>query len=299
MHKIVTLENAVLQVKISRDGAELHSIYHKQHQHEYLWQADKNVWGRHAPVLFPIVGQVEDGVYEVDGITYKLPQHGFARDMEHKLITQDELSCIFELRFNHETMEKYPYKFVFRTIYEIKNNKLSISYQVDNLDTEEIYFSVGAHPGFNTDFIKDTSFEDYTIEFSEQEEFQQLLLDDGLRSGAIKENALNGSKFLPLHYDTFKDDALIFDHFKSEYLDIFTKRDESRKLRIGFKNWPLLGIWTPVGKEANFVCIEPWYGVADLRDESHDFKEKYANQKLPEGETFGCTFTVEIIDTDD
>ncbi|WP_044200940.1 aldose 1-epimerase family protein [Flammeovirga sp. OC4] len=299
MSKIVTLENAILQVQISKNGAELHSIYHKQHQHEYLWQADKEVWGRHAPVLFPIVGQVEDGFYEVDDVKYKLPQHGFARDMEHKVVTQDELSCIFELRFDHDTMTKFPYKFVFRTIYEIKRNKLSITYQVDNLDTEEIYFSVGAHPGFNTDFIKNTSFEDYTIEFSEKEKFQRLLLDNGLRSGAIQEDALNGAQSLDLKFDTFKDDAIIFDHFKSESLDIVCRHDDSRKLRVAFKDWPLLGIWTPVGKRANFVCIEPWYGVADLRDENHNFKEKYANQKLPKEETFSCTFSVEIIDKDE
>ncbi|MBB3696014.1 aldose 1-epimerase family protein [Flammeovirga yaeyamensis] len=296
MSRLVSLENAVLSVKISRDGAELHSVYHKQHQQEYLWQADKEVWGRHAPVLFPIVGQVEEGYYEVDGVNYKLPQHGFARDMEHKLVTQDELSCIFELRFDHETIQKYPYKFVFRTIYEIKDNKLSITYQVDNLDMETIYFGVGAHPGFNTNFVPGTSFEDYVIEFSHQEEFERLLLDNGLRSGAIEHDALKGEKILPLKFDTFKDDAIIFDHFKSEYLDIYTKKDDSRKLRIGFKDWPLLGIWTPVGKNADFVCIEPWYGVADLRDENHNFKEKYANQTLEKGKTFSATFTVEMMD---
>ncbi|WP_281612530.1 aldose 1-epimerase family protein [Flammeovirga sp. SubArs3] len=299
MSKLVTLENANLSVQISKNGAELHSVYHKQHQQEYLWQGDKEVWGRHAPVLFPIVGQVEDGFYEVDDVKYKLPQHGFARDMEHKLITQDELRCIFELKFDHSTMEKYPYKFVFRTIYEIKGSKLSITYQVDNMDMEDIYFSVGAHPGFNTNFIPNTSFEDYVIEFSDKEPFERLLLDNGLRSGAIEHDALKGEHILPLTFETFKDDALIFDHFKSEYLDIYAKHYEDRRLRIGFKDWPLLGIWTPYQKRADFVCIEPWYGVADLRDENHDFKEKYANQVLHKEETFSATFTVEIIDNED
>ena len=78
-----TLSNDKITLQIAEHGAELVSI--NVNNTEYLWQGDPKFWGRHSPVLFPIVGRVWNNQYHHEGITYELGQHGFARDMDFQL----------------------------------------------------------------------------------------------------------------------------------------------------------------------------------------------------------------------
>jgi galactose mutarotase-like enzyme len=57
---ITKIENKLLTVAINDIGAELISIVSKNDNTEYLWQKDEKVWGRQAPILFPIVGRLKD-----------------------------------------------------------------------------------------------------------------------------------------------------------------------------------------------------------------------------------------------
>ena len=83
---LYTLENEKFKIIANNNGAELSSISSKEDGIEYLWNGNKKYWGYHAPVLFPIVGKVKDGIYRVDGKEYNLPQHGLARVSEFELI---------------------------------------------------------------------------------------------------------------------------------------------------------------------------------------------------------------------
>ena len=52
------LENEYLKVTVTTWGAQLKSVIRKCDGVEHMWQADKSVWGYHAPVLFPFAGKV-------------------------------------------------------------------------------------------------------------------------------------------------------------------------------------------------------------------------------------------------
>ena len=164
---MIQLNNDLLSISIKEKGAELCSLVDLETKVEHIWQADPVVWGRHAPVLFPIVGQVENNLYDVDGITYQLTQHGFARDRVFSLIQHSETLAKFELVWDQETLSKYPYQFKLFITYELRDNELIVRYEVLNEDQQEIYFSIGAHPGFSCPFYESENIEDYHLEFNE------------------------------------------------------------------------------------------------------------------------------------
>ena len=134
-----TLQSEKLSVSINSFGAELSSVKDKNNI-EFIWQADKTVWARHAPVLFPIVGKLKNDTFIFENKNYNLPQHGFARDMKFELISQNKSSCVFRLTSTNETKKKYPFDFIFEIKYELIANTLTTFYSVKNPSKENIYF---------------------------------------------------------------------------------------------------------------------------------------------------------------
>ncbi|WP_242851368.1 hypothetical protein [Clostridium sp. DMHC 10] len=145
----IILQNELLKVEAVEKGAELTSIKTVKDGAEYLWTAKSDIWARHAPILFPIVGKVKNNTYRINDDTYTLSQHGFARDMNFEVMEGTSDKAVFKLTYNEETLSKYPYKFELIVKYELKENEIEASYKVKNVDSQEIYFSIGAHPGFN------------------------------------------------------------------------------------------------------------------------------------------------------
>ena len=141
------LSNGVLTVEVSGHGAELQSI--RKGGVEYLWQGDPAFWGRRSPVLFPIVGSVWESRYRVNGTTYELGQHGFARDMDFELVGSSDSEVRYRLTSSDETMNKYPFGFILEIAYRLHGNCLDVIWEVTNPTDKEIYFQIGAHPAFN------------------------------------------------------------------------------------------------------------------------------------------------------
>lgn len=290
----IELQNDFLSVRINFKGAELSSIYNKKDSIEHVWQADEKVWGRHAPILFPIVGKVKGGRYSVNGKEYQLSQHGFARDKMFELDEVTKSKVVFKLSYDAESLKKYPFKFCLSVVYELIGGKINISYIVENKDNKQIWFSIGAHPGFTVPFYERESFEDYYLEFDKKENADKLLLSaNGLLNGDVQKNFLSNSNIIDLKYSTFSKDALVFENLKSSYLTI-KNRKNSLSLKIGIENFPLLGIWTMPGAKAPYICIEPWYGVADSESSLGDFIEKKAIESLSIGEQFEMNYFIEI-----
>lgn len=151
---MITLKNQYLTVTINEFGAELTSVQENDADHiEYIWQADPNYWKRHAPVLFPIVGRLKDNQYQYNNQTYEMTQHGFARDNFFEVKNQDESSVDLELTDSPETLKKYPFKFRLVISYKLTGHALKVSLSVFNPNTDELLFSIGAHPGFNVPLI--------------------------------------------------------------------------------------------------------------------------------------------------
>ncbi|MGD1893397.1 MAG: aldose 1-epimerase family protein [Cyclobacteriaceae bacterium] len=277
------LENEQLTARFKTEGAELISVKDKKSGQEYIWQADPTVWARHAPVLFPIVGRLRDDQYRLNGNTYTMKQHGFARDQDFSVVDQTKAQITFGLTASPATQEQYPFNFVLDIRYTLRERELEVFYQVTNRDQVEMPFSIGAHPAFYCPAQQDQQLQEYHLAFEESETLDRHLLDNGLRTGEVK-RLLTDEKILPLHQQLFEEDAMIFKHPASERVSIVQQADGQPLITVQFAGFPYLGIWQKVG--ADFYCIDPWYGLADVTDTSGDFTNKEGIQNLSPNEQF-------------
>jgi galactose mutarotase-like enzyme len=279
-----SIHNEFLTVSVKTSGAELCNIQSTDGT-EYLWQADPAFWNRHAPVLFPMVGKLRDGRYELDGKTYEMTPHGFARDMNFSLIERGDNSLVYQLLPTVETRARYPFEFALTITYKLDGNTLSIQYAVRNNGKAVMPFSIGAHPAFNLHGPVDECF----LEFEKSETLNTCLLGQKGLLSAETDPVFKNSKLLPLSKTLFDRDALIFMDAQSDKITLGAKTSPHR-LTVEFAGFPELGIWAKPG--APFVCIEPWYGYADPEQLYGDITNKPGIQLLPAGETFTCTHQV-------
>lgn len=286
------LENDTLIVGIKQLGAELCSLIDKRTNTEHVWQGDPTVWERHAPVLFPIVGKVENDTYTIDGKSYKSGQHGFARNRDFVVESQTDSSITFLLASDSLSLEQYPYHFALRITYSLEADKLHVAYQVVNKDNQGIWFSIGAHPGFVCPFSQIEQFSDYYLEFEKPETSQRLLFGNGLLTGE-KQPYLANTKQINLTHSLFDGDAIILEGLVSSWVDLKSKHSK-RALRFTFKGFPLLAFWTKPKLNAPYLCIEPWYGVADTAGEGKEYKQKAYIQQLEQGGEFNSLYTVQL-----
>ena len=277
------IENNSYIVQVTTAGAEIKRLFSRNWNRELLWLGDEKVWKRSAPVLFPVVGALKNNQYEFAGKTYAMNQHGFARDFNFQCVECGSTAIEFKLEASKETFAIYPFCFDLRIVYKLEGDKLQTSYFVKNTDRQKIYFSIGAHPAFETRNPKD-----YEIRF-QKEEKEYFRLNNGLidwtKPLGVK------SQTLKISSELFKDDALIFKRLKSSYVDLVdTQRLQVIRLA---SHTPFFGIW---GKEkVPFVCLEPWHGVADDHSHNGKLENKKGIITLLEGEDFGFSYTIETL----
>jgi len=285
------LENDFLKVDISTKGAQLTSVYNKAAQRELLWAADPQIWGYHAPNLFPVVGGLINDELLVDGKAYPMSRHGFARTSEFILLENDENHALYSLPNCEKTLQKYPYKFDFQVLYTLIDNALRVTYKLINHDKKTIYFSVGGHPAFNVPFNKGESYEDYYLEFEIEEKLTtHLLSPEGFYTGETRPIPTKGNK-LYLTRDLFKNDALVFKDLRSKEVCIKSdKHDQS--ISVEFPHFHYLGLWSKPG--ADFLCVEPWLGCADTVDKHVDISQKEDIQQLKQGHVFEAAFFISV-----
>ncbi|PEM41042.1 aldose 1-epimerase family protein [Bacillus pseudomycoides] len=286
-----TIQNEKVIVSISEKGAELQSVRLKEDNTEYMWQGNPNYWGRRAPILFPIVGRLVDNIYYVDGKPYSLTQHGFARDLTFSVKEQSETKITYAVTNNQETLQKYPYEFELRVSYELDEQNIHVTYEVINPTSKEMFFSIGAHPGFNCPLIEGESFTDYHLSFNGPEHLETNVLKGPFLSKE-KQLMVENKTELPLTYDLFKNDALIFENMNTNEISIRSHK-HNKFVKVAFEGFPFVGVWT-LENDAPFLCIEPCYGIADEVEPAKDFKEKKGVQSLQANETFTCRYSITI-----
>lgn len=281
------LKSKYFRVQINAHGAEINSVK-DNNDVEFIWQAEKEIWARHAPVLFPIVGKLKNDCYFFQGQSYHLSQHGFARDASFELVQHSESICLYEFRSNLETKKKYPFDFIFQIQYQLIEDTLTTEYKVINPSTETIYFSVGAHPGFNCPLLKDETFEDYSLVF-ESSKYNLTELNDGLRKESKTELNLDDNN-LPLSSNLFDNDALVFENSQINKISLVSKKSK-HSIILNCQNWPFFGIWSKKSCQ-KFLCLEPWFGIADKENSSQDFLQKDGLIKLEPKKEFKCSFSI-------
>ena len=290
---LFTLENEQCRVQVKARGAELSSFVRLDLAGglEYIWPADPAYWNRHAPVLFPIVGRLPNNGYQHEGHEYKMGQHGFARDQDFALLRQSEFELVFELRSNDASRAVYPFDFALRISYRLAGTTLTVGWEVENTGAAGLLFSIGAHPAFRCPLLPGEAFEDYDFVFDHPVTLERYLLQNGLLSGET-ELLLEQQAVLPLRYELFAQDALVFKHFDFTHLTLRSRRS-GHGVRVRFDGFPYLGLWTK-GPGASFVCIEPWQGIASSVSDTGELAEKEGLLRLEAGQEFVTSYSISV-----
>ncbi len=281
-----TLENSKIKIVVNSFGAELDNIQDIETKKEYMWQKDKNFWGKSSPILFPFVGMLKDSKYKYNNKEYAFDKrHGFARDYDFVLSDKGEDFLEFLFESTEETFEIYPFNFKFYITYKIKENNLEVNYKVENISDETMYFSLGAHPAFSVP--KD---ENYYIEFEKEEKQHSKLLKDGLVDGEFPYELIENKKLL-LTSTTFINDAIIFENTNSKKLWIKNNKNDTI-LEFEYVGFRYIAFWNSPG--ADFVCLEPWDGITDYNTSDNNLENKIGIEKLNINETYSKSINIKM-----
>ncbi len=280
---MIKLDNGIISLSVEERGAQMRSLCDVESGREYLWQADSEIWGRTAPVLFPAVGAVHTEGYIYKDKRYPMPKHGFARDFDFEPVEKTPQSLVLALYPNDKIKQMYPFDFVFRARFALSGRTLSFSYEAENIGTETMYFSLGAHPGFACAFSD-------RIVFEKREPTAALFCgaDDRPNKSAAP-FVMDESGEIVLSEDFFSDGSLAFPSVESERVCLV--RDGKTYLKMNFGKVPHLWLWSKAG--AAFVCIEPWHGADECVPEER-LEMKKGIISLHAGEKFVFPITVEI-----
>ncbi|MBO0472768.1 aldose 1-epimerase family protein [Enterococcus ureasiticus] len=286
----VQIENEFLIATIAEDGAELVSLKSKKNNIEYIWQGDSAFWGRHAPVLFPVVGRLKDDQYTYENQTYPMGQHGFARDSLFEVIEHGSELVSLSLKSSKESKKVYPFDFELIISYALEAENLVVDYQVENTGSDDMYFSIGGHPAFNVPLEQNLTFDDYYLSFSPKKSRTQIPLVGPFADFEHKTLGQTNTS-VDIRRELFKDDAIIFE---TKGINTFTiETDEGpHSISLSYTDMPYVGVWSPYQKEAPFVCIEPWCGIADEVNASGNLVDKKGINKLTASDVFKTHYTL-------
>ena len=285
-----TIENDTLRLTVDSHGAEAVSVIHKPTGAELLWCADKALWGRHAPILFPYTGKLTGGKMIAKGQEYAGGQHGFARDVEHTLTRQTADTLEFELRAGAQTLPRWPYDFVLRSTFVLDGSTVHHTLCVENPSEAQLRFGIGYHPAFAIPFDDRHTTEDYEIRF------------DGIESplcvSALPNGLLNGQSYylarntdaIPLTDTLFDHDSHCMVNLRSAHVALVEK-DTGRSVCCNVEGYPYVLIWSQASKPLRFVCIEPWHSLPGEEDGPLAWDERPCAASLSQGESWSTTLS--------
>lgn len=284
---MIILENDQLRASIAAKGAELQSLVNKATGTEYMWSGAA-AWPKHSPVLFPIVGGLKNDTYFYKDQPYHLPRHGFARDKVFAAEKSSGTEAVFTITDDEQTKAVYPFAFSLKLKYKLEDNALSCTYEVYNTGEEALLFSVGAHPAFAVPLTAQTNYSDYYLEFNATEKLQRYKLQDGLI--ASPEYLPTPGDKLILDKKLFYEDAIVLKHLQSNIITLASNKHQ-HGIHFKFNDFPFFGIWA--AKDANFVCLEPWCGIADSISHNQQLTHKEGIVTIASATHWHRTWSVE------
>lgn len=276
-----SLQNEFLKIDVASLGGALSSIQDRDGL-EYLWQGDKKYWSGQAPVLFPICGSLRNNQAVIGGDKKaSMPRHGIVRKREFALEKAGDKEIVYSIEANEELLVQYPYDFKLSIGYALSGKSIVINYTVANRSDEVMPFFLGAHPAFNCPLTDDTAYEDYYVEFEQEENCTSAtpLPDSGLVDRHTRQPFLENSKRLPLDYKYFAEEAIVLDELKSRKARLRTDKHD-KGIEIDFSDFNNLLLWSTANKSP-FIALEPWSGLSTCTDESDVFEEKANVTLLP------------------
>lgn len=288
---MITIENEQILVRIAPKGAELQSVVNKTNGIDYVWSGDPAFWAKHSPVLFPIVGTLKGNRYYFQGQPYEMGRHGFARDMPFEAAQTTDDAATFILKDDEQTRRQFPFSFRLEISYTLKGTSLQVGYAVYNTGDGPMFFSIGGHPAFRVPLHAGLGYDDYYLRFEQPETAGRWPISaDGLIENSPVPLLTNSDK-LPLSKALFSKDALVLKQLRSSSVDLRTDKDAAG-LSFSMEGFPFLGIWASPG--ADFVCIEPWCGIADSVHASQQLEEKEGIERLEAGQSFERAWSITL-----
>ena len=269
MTDLISIRSDALSAAINPFGAELTHLRDADGA-ELMTDADPAYWPKHAPILFPVIGLTNGGI-RVDGTTYPMTKHGFARDLPFAVVEQAPDCCTLVLTDSAHTRTLYPYAFRLEIAFRIEGATLSIAARIANPADAPLLAQFGFHPAFAWPLPYGADRADHRIVFDRDQPGRlREISSDGLIAAATADSPLEDGRTLHLADDLFAHDALVWDPVASDAVTYSAATGP--RLRVAFPDTPALGIWTKPG--AHFVCIEPWHGIADPEGFTGAFADK-------------------------
>lgn len=287
------LENEKLKVEIDSFGAELKSVLNKENYREYMWYGNGKYWGRTSPVLFPFVGSLKNKEYIYEGTHYPMGQHGFARDFEHELISKTDECILFSFKSSEKTMERFPFEFELQCGYELTGNELKVIWKVINPSNDTLFFSIGAHPAFLCPVHGEQSKTGYKLYFDGVDELHHHgnIVSTGM--AVMEDEVIKLTDHRATITEDFFDECTYMVEGNQTSMVSLEDPKGNRIVDVKFDT-PLFAIWSPEGKNAPFVCIEPWYGRCDRDDFSGELSERDYTNTLKNGEEFEKSYSMKF-----
>ena len=284
---LVRIGNGEVTVEVSPLGAEMQSIVTRDGQ-SWLWDGDAAFWSGRSPVLFPIVGKAPGDHVSVEGTRYPMGQHGFARRSEFTLVEQGDGFVRFALRASPATRAIYPFDFELMLEHRVVGRGVVVTAEVSNRDQRPMPFGIGFHPAFVWPLPGCEGLE------------HSVILDDGGEPGLLRlAGGLLGQELLPspfkagaltLEHHLFDADAMIFPEGAGAGLT-YAARDKA--VRFTWENLPNLALWSK--KDAPFVCLEPWHGMAAEAGAGDEIADRPYGEVLGPGARGRYSFRVELV----
>lgn len=273
------LDNGHIGAAVKADGAELCSLCDGEGR-ELLWQAGP-AWPRHAPVLFPIVGRLADDRLLHEGRTYRLTQHGFARDRRFTLVEHTAASCRLVLADDADTRALYPFAFRLEIAFALEGSTLAVRHRLSNPGPHTLPAAIGAHPAFRWPLVEGTPKEAHILEFACDEPAPVRRLDGGLLRPEAVPTPIEGRR-LRLTEALFAEDALILDRPASRAVRYGAPGAPGAPvIEVAWDGFEQLGLWSRAG--GDFLCIEPWRGFASPAGFAGAFCDKPGLVHIPPG----------------
>lgn len=284
------IENEDLKAVVSQTGCELVSVVRKTDGREYLWQGDPDVWKRHAPLLFPLVGRYRNDTVRHNGKAYHMPQHGFARDLAFELIEHSVTEVSMRLKSTSQTREVYPFAFELICSHRLCGSGIRTKWRVENPDTETMYFSIGGHPAFVCNKrVAPAAGCTLFVHCDQPVLYCRRLNENGLVTDFEDELVLDKSGRISVTEDFFDRDVYIIEQNQSHCIEL---EQEGKPFVTVRSAAPVFGLWAPPHKSVPFVCIEPWYGRSDSAGFTGELKDRAWGNALKAGGVFEAGYEI-------
>ncbi len=290
------ISDGTLTVTISPVGAEVVSIKDGDGL-ERIWQGDPQIWGRHAPLLFPFIGRLREGQYELEGQRISIPTHGFARDMTFAVSAQSGSAITFALEDTEETRQVYPFSFRLEVIYSLEAGVLTKTHAVTNRSQREMPFEMGGHDGYCTTLLPGETMADYYLEFPGLDTVEPHLMESGtcFVAEGKEEIPLKEGKWWNYREFLARMDTAVLDRLPVNRVTLGSRKS-GKKVTVSFEEFDYLGIWTATKDfDTNYVCIEPWSTLPECTTTGPSIWGKKGIQRVKPGETKTLRYSMEII----